>query len=70
MNQEIDHRSNQDEVIHLGGLAEVSYHGRAASTVEVGPYLVMIKQDGGWVMAPPLLPCHPCPPRLCPRPTR
>lgn len=36
----------RDCLVQVGGVAEVSYHGRAASTAEVGSYLVMIKRDG------------------------
>ncbi|WP_019011633.1 hypothetical protein [Deinococcus aquatilis] len=32
-------------LIQVGGLAEVSYPGRAASMAEVGPYLVITKRD-------------------------
>lgn len=40
------HTRSRDCLIQVAGLAEVSYRGRAASTAEVGTYLLMIKQDG------------------------
>ncbi|GAA5533964.1 endonuclease NucS [Deinococcus aluminii] len=33
-------------LIQVAGQAEVTYHGRAASTADVGAYLVMLKRDG------------------------
>lgn len=40
------HTRTRDVLLQIAGLAEVTYHGRAASTAEVGAYLVMIKRDG------------------------
>ncbi|AIZ45186.1 nuclease [Deinococcus radiopugnans] len=40
------HTRAQETLIQIAGLAEITYHGRAASTAEVGAYLVMIKRDG------------------------
>lgn len=36
----------QDCLVQVGGLAEVTYHGRAASTADIGSYLVLLKRDG------------------------
>ena len=33
-------------LVQVAGEAEVTYHGRAASTAEAGHYLLMIKRDG------------------------
>lgn len=40
------HTRSKDCLVQVAGLAEVTYQGRAASTAEVGTYLVLIKQDG------------------------
>ncbi|WP_309573088.1 endonuclease NucS domain-containing protein [Deinococcus sp.] len=40
------HTRTRDCLVQVAGLAEVSYRGRAASTAEIGTYLVLIKQDG------------------------
>ncbi|WP_043804500.1 endonuclease NucS [Deinococcus gobiensis] len=37
---------SRDCLVQVAGLAEVTYQGRAASTADVGTYLVLIKQDG------------------------
>lgn len=40
------HTRTRDCLVQVVGLAEVSYHGRAASTADVGAYLVLLKRDG------------------------
>lgn len=40
------HARARDCLVQVAGLAEVQYHGRAASTADVGTYLVMLKRDG------------------------
>lgn len=40
------HTRSRDCLVQVAGLAEVTYQGRAASTADVGTYLVLIKQDG------------------------
>ena len=40
------HTRARDCLIQVASLAEVTYRGRAASTAEVGTYLLVIKQDG------------------------
>ena len=40
------HTRSRDCLVQVAGLAEVTYRGRAASTADVGTYLVLIKQDG------------------------
>lgn len=40
------HTRTRDCLIQVAGLAEVTYLGRAASTADLGTYLVLIKQDG------------------------
>lgn len=40
------HARTRDCLIQVAGLSEVTYRGRAASTAEVGTYLLVIKQDG------------------------
>ncbi|WP_342744582.1 hypothetical protein [Deinococcus hopiensis] len=32
--------------MQVAGLAEVTYHGRAMSTADMGPYLLLLKRDG------------------------
>jgi RecB family endonuclease NucS len=40
------HVRTRDCLVQVAGQAEVLYHGRAASTADVGAYLVMLKRDG------------------------
>ena len=40
------HTRTRDCLVQVAGLAEVTYRGRAASTADVGTYLVLLKQDG------------------------
>ncbi|MBZ9715393.1 endonuclease NucS [Deinococcus multiflagellatus] len=40
------HLRTRDCLVQVAGLAEVVYHGRAASTADVGAYLLLIKPDG------------------------
>ncbi|MBZ9752843.1 endonuclease NucS [Deinococcus sp. HMF7604] len=40
------HLRTRECLIQVAGLAEVVYHGRAASTADVGAYLLLIKPDG------------------------
>lgn len=40
------HARTRDCLVQVAGQAEVVYHGRAASTADVGAYLVMLKRDG------------------------
>ncbi|PNY79399.1 endonuclease NucS domain-containing protein [Deinococcus koreensis] len=40
------HTRTRDCLVQVAGLAEVTYRGRAASTADVGTYLVLVKQDG------------------------
>ncbi|WP_342662502.1 hypothetical protein [Deinococcus apachensis] len=39
------HTRTRDCLVQVAGLAEVTYHGRAASTADVGAYLVLLKRD-------------------------
>ncbi|BDP44306.1 endonuclease NucS (plasmid) [Deinococcus aetherius] len=40
------HTRTRDCLVQVAGLAEVTYQGRAASTADVGSYLVLLKRDG------------------------
>lgn len=40
------HTRTRDCLVQVAGLAEVTYQGRAASTADVGSYLVPLKRDG------------------------
>jgi len=40
------HTRTRDCLVQVAGLAEVTYHGRATSTADVGSYLLLLKRDG------------------------